>query len=218
MQGDVVPALNAGGIRSEGGECRQSSQQVRVPREDGIFDLLPGLQKKHGKGNSRKRLPELRNFVVDEGDDEGRTGEGEESAKESLIGVVAPCRPLRGEIEGCGDDGQREDTHAEVRGLRRFAVQIHRQHAIHGQQTEQTVLHLQVKRLELLSKRREKQHDSGEGEGGPICGEQRPGGRGSGECSDVRVGPEHGRIREMAEELAPSASQIKCVCIEDHGA
>ena len=118
---------------------------MRVPRQHGIADLLANFQQRYGEGNRGERMPEFRHFVVDERSDQRRARKSKHPAEESLISVFICCRPLRGQIEGRSNAGQRDPARRNVSVLQSFAVEVDHGDAIQGQQAKDSVLYLRWK-------------------------------------------------------------------------
>src|SRR6266436_1189155 len=152
---------------------------MRVNRDGIIFYGAGGFGQKYGEGDEGERLPKLWNFKPDEQGDEAATRGGEESANGALLGIIPQGCQLGGEIERGTKNRQSDQPHSHVSVCRGFEMQIDDDAAIHRERTEESVLPLQVPRLNGAAKGRDDEHHSGESERRPIMREKRPG-RGSG--------------------------------------
>lgn len=115
VQWNVVPACDTFGIGGKGSDGRQGTQDMCVPRDHRVADLLADFEQQHGERDRGERLPEFGDFVVDEGRDESCARQSEEAAEGSLIAVVLSSgSPFRCEIECRSEDRQDNQASSDV--------------------------------------------------------------------------------------------------------
>ena len=115
MKRDIMPAVNPGLISSHCGKDRQATQHVCVKRQHGICDPPTGFQQKNSECNGCKRLPEFRDFVINQRRKEPRAGDREQTLEGALVLAIACCHKSRCQVKSGGQDRQRDESRRDVR-------------------------------------------------------------------------------------------------------
>ncbi len=99
-----------------------------------------------------------------------------------------------------------------------FDVQIEDERAVESEDTKQSVLNLEMARLETAADRSEDEHDGGKGHGSPVVGEKGPGSGRSGERGEIGMKGEQTVIQSRAEIFFPSRADVQGIEIESQAA
>src|SRR5713226_9779286 len=191
---------------------------MRVNRNGIVFYGAGRFGQKYREGDEGERLPKLRNFKPDEQSDKAATRGREESANGALLGIIPQGCQLGGEIERGSKNGKSEQPHSHVSVCRGFEMQIDDDATIHRERTEESVLPLQVPRLDGAAKGCDDEHHGGESKRRPIVREKRPGRRRGSERAEIGMYDEQRTIGRILKKSFPSRSNAERIEIEDKSA